>query len=197
MKRHSPAAARNSGPIADVLARELPATGTVLEIASGSGEHAVFFARKFPQLQWQPSDPDIEALASVEAWREESGLPNLTGPISLDASRAEWPVLRANAVLCINMVHISPWEATRGLFTGAARLLDRGAPLVLYGPYREDDVALAPSNEAFDRDLKRRDPRWGLRRISDMDELGTQHGFTRTARYEMPANNLTLVYRRG
>lgn len=197
MKRHSPAAAHNSGPIADVLARELPATGTVLEIASGSGEHAVFFARKFPQLQWQPSDPDIEALASVEAWREESGLPNLTGPISLDASRAEWPVLRANAVLCINMVHISPWEATRGLFTGAARLLDRGAPLVLYGPYREDDVALAPSNEAFDRDLKRRDPRWGLRRISDMDELGTQHGFTRTARYEMPANNLTLVYRRG
>lgn len=194
MKRHAPAAARNGGPLGDVLAKELPATGLVLEVASGSGEHALLFARRFPRLDWQPSDPDAEALASIAAWREEHGPENLRAPIHLDAADAGWPVERADALLCVNMIHISPWPATEGLVAGAARLLGPGAPLIVYGPFLEAGVATAASNRAFDADLRRRDARWGLREATALDRLAASHGFERTARHGMPANNLTLVY---
>ena len=196
LKRHAPATARNSAPLADVLARELPSRGRVLEIASGSGEHAVFMARRFPALEWQPSDVDADALASVDAWAAEAGLANIAPALALDAASREWPVSVAAAVLCVNMVHISPLAATEGLFAGAARILGAGAPLILYGPYLEDGRAPAASNLAFDVDLKRRDPAWGLRQVEDMDAMALSSGLSRSARYEMPANNLTLVYRR-
>ena len=168
----------------------------MLEVASGTGEHAVFLARRFPQFQWQPSDPDSEALASIADWSAEAACANLLPPLMLDASAPRWPVQRADAVLCINMVHISPWRATEGLFAGAAALLAPGAPLVLYGPYRETGVPTAPSNEAFDASLKARNPEWGLRELGEVDALAATHGLARTARYAMPANNLMLVYRR-
>ncbi|MGE5953682.1 MAG: DUF938 domain-containing protein [Qipengyuania vulgaris] len=196
MKRTAPAAARNSAPIADVLALELPASGTVLEVASGTGEHAVFMARRFPDIVWQPTDPDPEALGSIAGWAEEAGLTNLKLPLELDARSPDWPIARADAVVCINMVHISPWATSEGLFGGTARVLDTGAPLILYGPYTEDDVETAPSNLAFDESLKARNPEWGIRNIAAMDDLAARTGFTRTARHAMPANNLTLVYRR-
>ena len=195
MKRHAPATARNSGPLAQVLELELPQQGLVLEIASGSGEHAVFMSRRFPDLQWQPSDVEAEALASVDAWAGEAGLQNLRPAVLLDACKPAWPVDRADAVVCVNMVHISPWAATVGLFEGAGRILGSGSPLVLYGPFVEADGELAASNREFDRSLRARNPDWGLRSVSDLDVLGTAYGFLRTARHEMPANNLTLVYR--
>ena len=196
MKRHAPATARNSQPLAEVLARELPASGTVLEIASGSGEHAVFMARRFPALDWQPSDRDAEALASVDAWAAEARLANLRPAIALDAAAPDWPIVSADALLCVNMVHISPWDAVVGLFAGAGRVLGSGAPLVLYGPFVEPDVETAASNHVFDQSLRQRDPAWGLRSTADLDRLAAGHGMTRTARCAMPANNLVLVYRR-
>lgn len=195
MKRHAPATARNSSPLADVLQRELPGSGTVLEIASGSGEHAVFMARRFPALDWQPTDLDTEALASIDAWAEEAELTNIRPSLALDASEADWPVKRADAILCVNMVHISPIGATEGLFASSAAVLARGGPLILYGPYLEAGVDTAPSNLSFDASLKQRNPQWGLRHLEFVDELAKGHGLSRTASYEMPANNLTLVYR--
>lgn len=197
MKRFAPAVERNREPIAAVLTEELPAEGVVLEVASGTGEHAVHFARTYPHLTWQPSDPDPEALASIAAWRAEEGLANLREPLLLDAAAADWPVAAADAVLCINMIHISPLAATEGLLAGAAGLLAPGAPLIVYGPYLEAEVETAPSNLEFDAWLKRRDPAFGLRSIEWLDERAAAHGFARTRRVAMPANNLTLVYRRG
>lgn len=197
MKRESPAAQRNRAPIADVLREQLPDSGMVLEIASGTGEHAVHFAREFPQLDWQPSDPEPQARASIAAYAEDAGLANLNLPILIDAASIDWPFARADAILCVNMVHISPWEATVGLFAGAERLLPTGAPLVLYGPYLEADVKTAESNIAFDRSLKDRDPAWGLRDLAQVDALARANGFARTRRVAMPANNLVLVYRRN
>ncbi len=196
MKRHAPAAGRNREPIAAVLTEELPSTGLVLEIASGTGEHAVHFARTFPELEWQPSDPDEDARASIAAWREAEGLPNLLSPLALDASRPPWPVPRADAIVCINMVHISPPAATEGLFAGAAERLGAGAPLIFYGPYLEAAVETAPSNLEFDASLRARNPAWGLRSVEWLDELARTCGFERSRRVPMPANNLTLVYRR-
>lgn len=197
MKQPAPAALRNREPIAEVLARELPAHGTVLEIASGTGEHAVFFAHAFPALDWQPTDPSEEALASITAYREEERRANLAAPLRLDAADpANWPVAAADAAMCINMVHISPWAASIGLFTGCAGLLPPDAPLILYGPYLEEGVATAPSNLEFDASLKARNPLWGLREVTAVDRLAAEHGFARTQRYAMPANNLVLVYRR-
>jgi len=196
VKQHAPATLRNRAPIAEVLARELPARGTVLEIAAGTGEHAVFFAESFPSLRWQPTDPSAEALASIAAYREEFAGSNLAAPLLLDAADPDrWPVSSAEAIVCINMVHISPWEATIGLFAGAARLLGTGAPLVLYGPYLEEGVETAPSNLDFDVSLKARNPLWGLRHAEALDALAATHGIARSARYAMPANNIVLVYR--
>lgn len=196
MKRHAPATQRNAGPIAEVLARELPAKGLVLEAASGTGEHAVFMARRFPALLWQPSDLDTEALASVDAYAAEAGLANLLPAVEFDAAKGNPPVAHAVALVCINMVHISEWKATVGLFGAGAKILPGNAPIILYGPYREDGVATAPSNLAFDRSLIERNPAWGLRDIADVDRLARDFGFERSYRYAMPANNLTLVYRR-
>lgn len=196
-KQHAPATLRNRAAIAAVLARELPARGKVLEIASGTGEHAVFFAQEFPALQWQPTDPSAEALASIAAYRAEYAGENLAAPLLLDAAvPGGWPALAADAILCINMVHISPWEATLGLFAGAARLLgSSGGPLILYGPFVEQGAATAPSNRDFDASLKARDTRWGLRDAQELDTLAAAHAVARTARYAMPANNIMLVYR--
>jgi hypothetical protein len=195
MKRHAPATARNREPIAEVLAEELPERGLVLETASGSGEHAVSFAGLFPNLVWQPSDPEADARASIEAWAEEAGLANVRPAIELDAA-GQWPIERADAILCVNMTHISPPEATQGLFAGAGKVLAPGAPLIVYGPFIEREVETAPSNLAFDADLKRRNPAWGLRDTRWLDELAEATGLERTRRVAMPANNLTLVYRR-
>lgn len=197
MKRHAPAAGRNREPIAAVLTEELPATGLVLEVASGTGEHAVHFARTFPGLAWQPSDPDADARRSIAGWREEAGLPNLLPPLELDAAAPDWPISHADAVMCINMVHITPPAATEGLVAGAARLLDAGAPLILYGPYFDPEAQTAPSNLAFDLDLKSRNPEWGLRSVEWLDGVAERAGFRRTRRVTMPANNLTLIYRRS
>ena len=196
MKRHAPAAGRNREPIAAVLTEELPAAGLVLEVASGTGEHAVHFARTFPHLTWQPSDPDPAARDSIGTWREGEGLGNLLPPLNLDAANASWPLERADAVLCINMAHISPLAATEGLVAGAARLLAPGTPLIVYGPWLEGDVKTAPSNLAFDADLKARCPEWGLRQVEWLDAVAESAGFRRTRRVAMPANNLTLVYRK-
>ena len=181
-----------------MLRKEFPSQGKVLEVASGSGEHALYFASRFPQLIWQPSDCEQAALVSIESWRRHAGCPeNLKAPIWLDASESDWELTGLAAILCINMVHISPAEATQGLMKEAGRLLPDNGPLVLYGPYREPDVPTAPSNEAFDRDLRMRDPRWGLRSIEWMDKLAHRNRLHRTRRVAMPANNLTLVYRRS
>ena len=196
MKRHAPATARNREPIALVLREELPAEGLVLEIASGTGEHAVHFAQAFSALAWQPSDPDSAALASITAWRTEEGPPNLLPPLMIDAAQGDWPQAAADAVLCVNMVHISPSEATEGLMKGAGRVLPPGAPLILYGPFLEEDVETAPSNLAFDRSLRAQDTRWGLRDVAWLDHLARASELERTRRVEMPANNLMLVYRK-
>ena len=197
-KQHAPATERNREPIAAVLACELPASGTVLEIAAGTGEHAVFFAERFPALAWQPTDPSTEALASIAAYRADYHGTNLAAPLLLDAAVPDgWPVSKAAAIVCINMVHISPWAATLGLFRGAARILGSGGgPLILYGPYIEPGVATAPSNIDFDQSLKARNPEWGLRDLAAVDRVAAEAGFGRTARHAMPANNLTLIYRR-
>ena len=193
VRRQAPAAARNVGPIGDVLADWLPAKGLVLEIASGTGEHALAFAQRFPTLDWQPSDPDPQALASIMAWQAE-GPANLIPPLGLDVCEADWPVSQADAILCINMVHISPWEASLGLLDGAARLLPYGGALILYGPWLEAAVEAAPSNLAFDQTLKARDPRWGLRRVEDFAAEAALRGLVLAGRRAMPANNIMLRF---
>ena len=196
MKLEAPAAARNREPIAAVLAEELPASGTVLEVASGTGEHVIHFAARFPHLAWQPSDPDAAARASIAAWAADSGLAKIAPPLPLDAATPDWPVARADAIVCINMVHISPLAASEGLLAAAERLLPPGAPLVFYGPWIEPDVATVPSNLAFDESLKARNPHWGLRHTEWMDQLAAAHGLRRASRHAMPANNIMLVYRK-
>jgi hypothetical protein len=178
------------------LAEWLPDHGLVLEIASGTGEHAAFFADRFPELEWQPSDVHPDALSSIAAWRQEGELPNLKPPIVIDASKPDWPIDRADAVLSIIMVHISPWASALGLLDGAASLLALGAPLILYGPWLKDDIETAPSNLDFDADLKRRDPQWGLRRVEDFARDAEQRGFDLDQTRQMPANNLMLLFRR-
>lgn len=192
-RKHAPATLRNREAIAAVLAEVLPVSGTVLEVASGSGEHCAFFAERFAALRWQPSDPEPSALASIASWC--AGLDNVAPPLAIDAA-TEWPVERADALLCINMVHISPWEATLGLLDGAARVLPQGEPLILYGPYLRAEVETAPSNAAFDASLKARDPRWGLRDVADVTAAAAARGLGFERLVEMPANNIMLVYRR-
>ena len=192
-RRSAPAALRNREPIAEVLGEWLPERGTVLEIASGTGEHAVYFAERFPQLEWQPSDLHPDALESIRAWR--AGKPNVREPVMLDAASDDWPVDRADAVLSINMVHISPWAAALGLIAGAGRVLAPGAPLILYGPWLDDAIPTAASNLAFDADLKARDPAWGLRRVADF-AAAARGTFELVETRAMPANNLMLLLRR-
>lgn len=195
-RRGAPAAQRNREPILEVLRTVLPASGLVLEIASGTGEHAVHFARALPALQWQPSDPAPEARASIAAWARAEALDNLLPPIDLNALSPDWPIERADALLCINMVHISPWEATVGLMRQAGHILPPGAPLVLYGPYRRAGHPLEPSNAAFDADLRRRNPHWGLRLLEDVSKLAANGRLAFQQIVEMPANNLMAIFRK-
>jgi SAM-dependent methyltransferase len=193
----SPATARNRHPILEVLKPRLPTAGLVLEIAAGAGEHAVYNAAAFPGLKWQPTDADTDALASIAAWRDHVSLPNLLAPLQLDAcDPATWPLERADAIININMMHISPWAATQGLMKGAGRLLPSGGVLFLYGPYFESDVETARTNLLFDASLRDRNPAWGIRRLDDVTALAGRHGLGLSERITMPANNLTLVFRK-
>jgi SAM-dependent methyltransferase len=193
-RRHAPAALRNRDAILAILRDALPSHGLVLEVASGSGEHVAHFARALPAFDWQPSDPDPGARASIDAWVGESGLPNVRPALALNAA-ARWPIGRADAILCINMVHISPWTATLGLLAGAARLLPPQGLLYLYGPYRVGGV-MAPSNADFDDDLRRRDPAWGVRDLEAVTSAASDHGLRLDRVIEMPANNLSVLLRR-
>ena len=196
-RRSAPHAARNTGPILEVLREILPPKGLVLEVASGTGEQSLAFARAFPKLLWQPSDPDPLALASIQSWQNAEPSFNQLPPVRLDARAAGWSIASAEAIICINMVHISPWEATQGLMRGTARVLEPEAPLYLYGPYRQQGVPTAPSNEGFDQSLKARDPRWGLRDVEDVAAEAEANGLALERVVAMPANNLSLVFRRG
>ncbi|WP_422033540.1 DUF938 domain-containing protein [Reyranella sp.] len=196
MKREAPAAARNRQPILDVLQPRLPAKGLVLEIASGTGEHVVHYAAARPELTFQPSDPDAGARASVDDWVRTLGLGNVRPALEIDVTRTTWPVEQADAVLCCNMIHIAPWEAAIGLVAGAARLLPPGGLLFLYGPYRRGGRHTAPSNEAFDADLRRRNPAWGVRDLEAVIGLAGAQGFSAPDIVEMPANNLSLLLNR-
>jgi hypothetical protein len=196
-RRSAPAALRNREPIAQVLSEWLPDRGLVLEIASGTGEHAVYFAERFPRLEWQPSDVHPDALASIDAWRASAALPNLRPAIALDAAADDWPIAAADAVLSINMVHISPWACATGLIDGATRVLPAGGLLILYGPWLKADIPTAPSNLEFDQQLKQRDPQWGLRSVEDFEAEAVKRGFLLEQVRTMPANNLMLLFRRG
>jgi hypothetical protein len=197
MKRHAPATARNRQPILDVLRPRLPDDGLVLEVASGSGEHVAHFAAALPHLVFQPSDPNGAARASIDDWALTSGLANIRPAMALDAEAEAWPIERAAAVLCSNMIHIAPWSAAVGLIAGAARVLPADGPLYLYGPYRRAGRHTAPSNDAFDRDLRERNPAWGVRDLEAVTELAAAHGFEAPEIIDMPANNLSLVFRRS
>ena len=193
----APAAERNKEPILAVLRRVLPQSGLVLEIASGTGQHVVHFAKALPDLTWQPSEPDRQMRPSIAGWLAETGLPNVLAPLDLDVTRPEWPIDRADAVLCINMVHISPWQATEQLLAGCGRILGHGGVLYLYGPYRRDGRHTAPSNEAFDASLRQRDPQWGVRDLETVVEAASGQGLELVEVVEMPANNLSVVFVRG
>jgi SAM-dependent methyltransferase len=192
----SPSVARNRDPILAVLRRILPEHGTVLELASGSGEHAVYFAAALPTVTWQPSDPDPEARRSIAVYRTATGLANVAPPLELDAASSSWPVSHADAVVAINMVHIAPWRATHGLMAGAGRVLAPGGVLYLYGPYKENGSHTAPSNAAFDESLRARNREWGVRDVADLDDLARAHGLVLRERVAMPANNLSLIFQR-
>ena len=197
MKLHAPAAERNAGPIGDVLVGWLPAAGLVLEVASGTGQHAAAFARRFPQLTWQPSEVEEEGLASIEAWREEAGAPSLLTPLKIDVREPDWGIAAADALLSINMVHISPWDASLGLLAGAARLLPPGGPLILYGPWLVEGEPTSPSNLAFDADLRQRNAAWGLRKVDRFAQAAVSHGLRLADQRAMPANNRMLLFRRA
>ncbi len=192
----SPAALRNRDGILDVLRQTLPAAGLVLEVASGSGEHIVHFAQKLPDLNWLPSDPSAAARASIDSWVRAAGLSNVRNAFDLDAAKGPWPTEPVAAIVCINMIHISPWSATVGLMRGAGQVLPRGGVLYLYGPYRQGDRPLAASNAAFDLDLQARDPGWGLREIDDVVACAADHGLRFDRYAEMPANNLSVIFRK-
>lgn len=193
----SPAVARNTAPILEVLKAHLPARGRVLEIASGSGEHAVAFSTALPGLTWTPSDPSGEARASIAAWADAAGPANLSAPLALDVlDPATWPQAACDAVVCINMIHISPWAATEGLMRLAGQALRRpGGVLALYGPYREPEVELAPSNAAFDESLRARNADWGLRERDEVVAAAKAEGLALTLRVALPANNIILLFR--
>jgi hypothetical protein len=195
-RQYAPATLRNRDFILDVLREVLPMQGVILEVASGSGEHVVHFARNFPSLEFQPSDREQAALLSIDAWVKVSRTPNVGAPIVLDVSQPFWPIASANGIICINMVHISPWEATLGLIKGAAAILPRTAPLYLYGPYTRERFATTASNQAFDRSLRDRDATWGLRDLDEVAAIAQSAGFSRPAITEMPANNLSVVFHR-
>ncbi len=195
-KQTPPAAVRNTPFLVDVLKLALPQQGLVLEIASGSGYHAAAFAQTFPHLTWQPTDPDADACDSISAYVAEMKLMNVRYPLAMDVTALPWPVAAADAILCINMIHISPWAATEALFKGAAQILKADAPLITYGPYIVQGDYISDSNVAFDQSLKARNPAWGLREVDDVTRIAKENGFTVESMTPMPANNFTLVFRK-
>lgn len=197
MKLVWPAPERNKQPILDVLRRVLPGDARVLEIASGSGQHAAYFATGMPGVTWIPTDVDADNLASIEAYVRDAALPNLVAPRRLDVREEDWGVVGVDAIFNANLIHIAPWECAVALVVGAARALRPGGLLILYGPYRIGGRHTAESNAAFDADLRARDPRWGVRDLEAVDQLAEPAGLVRDERVEMPANNQLLVYRRG
>jgi hypothetical protein len=195
-RQYAPATLRNRNFIVDVLRDILPRQGLILEIASGSGEHIVHFAKSFPSLVFQPSDPAPDALQSIAAWVAAERVANVHAPIVLDASQTPWPIAAVDGILCINMVHITPWAATLGLIKGAAAILAPAAPFYLYGPYKRQGFATAPSNRAFDRSLRERNPLWGLRDLEAVAAIAQSVGFSAPVVTEMPANNLSVAFHR-
>jgi Protein of unknown function (DUF938) len=195
-RQHAPATLRNRDSILAVLRSVLPMTGVVLEIASGTGEHVIHFAQNLAGLIFQPSDSDPDALLSVSAWVKATGVTNVRPPVILDASQPPWPIGSADGIICINMVHISPWNATVGLMKGAGAILPPASPLYLYGPYKRQGIPTASSNEAFDRGLRDHEPAWGLRDLEAVAAMAQSAGFSEPAITEMPANNLSVVFRR-
>jgi cyclopropane fatty-acyl-phospholipid synthase-like methyltransferase len=191
----SPSAARNREPILAVLRRLLGEHARVLEIASGTGEHAVFAARAMPGASWQPSDPDAASRASIAAWTLHEGLTNVAPPLALDVRETDWGIRGPfDALVAINMIHIAPWDATQGLFAGAARVLAAGGIVFLYGPYKRCGRHTAPSNEAFEQWLKARDPAFGVRDLGEVEREAARRGFSLREVVPMPANNLSLVF---
>ncbi|MEX2452140.1 MAG: DUF938 domain-containing protein [Rhodospirillales bacterium] len=184
---------RNRDPILGVLKRVLPDTGVVLEIASGTGEHAAYFAPRLPGLTWRPSDADSAMLQSIAAWAEDAA-PSPAAPVELNVRDAVWPVEAADAIVCINMIHIAPWESCLGLLAGAGRILKAGGILYLYGPYKIGGRHTAESNAAFDESLRRRDPAWGVRDLDDVSKAAAEQGLVFRERVAMPANNLSVVF---
>mgnify|MGYP000577928317 CR=1 FL=1 len=193
---HAPATQRNRAAILEVLMRLLPADGTVLELASGTGEHAVWFAQQLRPLIWQPSDADPEMRASIAAHARAQGVATIRAPLAIDVTQRPWPLERADAAVCVNLIHIAPWAAAEGLFAGAAELLPAEAPLLLYGPFKRGGAHTADSNARFDESLRAQNPAWGVRDLDDVDALARANGFVPLEVVEMPANNLTVAYRR-
>jgi SAM-dependent methyltransferase len=192
----SPSAERNKGPIADVLKRVLPDRGLVLEVSSGTGQHVVHFARELAHLTWQPSERDDASLQSIAHWMAAEALPNIRAPLRLDVIDRPWPVDSAVAVVCLNMIHIAPWQAAEALIRGAEATVSPDGILFLYGPYRRNGQHTSPSNAAFDEQLRSRDPEWGVRDLEDVARYAKAHGFGEPDVYEMPANNLSVVFRK-
>lgn len=193
----APAAERNQQPILEVLARVLPSRGLVLEIGSGTGQHVAHFAKALPALTFQPSERDVTRHASIEAWAAAGGLSNVKPPLVLDVTQRPWPVAAADAVVCINVIHIAPWEATLALMAGAGMILPAGGVLVTYGPYLRGGAHTSPSNEAFDASLRASDARWGIRDIDAVAKVAGPAGLALEETVPMPANNFTLVWRKS
>jgi SAM-dependent methyltransferase len=194
VRRRAPAAERNRDAILAVLTRVLPESGVVLEIASGTGQHAVHCAAALPRVVWQPSDPDAASRDSIAAWRAYAGLANVNPPLALNVMNEDWGIDAADALVCVNMIHISPWQATEALIRGASQRLRAGGVLYLYGPYRRNGAHTALSNEAFDAQLRATDPRWGVRDLEAVRALAEAGGFTLSEIVEMPANNLSVIF---
>jgi SAM-dependent methyltransferase len=188
---------RNREPILAVLRTILPPTGLVLEIASGTGQHVAFFAAEFPSLRWQPSDPVPAHRDSIQAWAAGAGASNIEPAVALDVEESPWPVVEADAILNINMLHIAPWSAAEALFRGAVRVLPPGGPLFLYGPFKRDGIHTAESNQRFDERLRAEDARFGVRDLADVVRVAEAAGLVGPLVIEMPANNLSLVFRRA
>jgi hypothetical protein len=196
-RRFAPATQRNREAILDVLAKYVRPCAKVLEIASGSGEHAVFLAPRLDVGTWQPTDPDPESRASIDAWREWEKDKRVLPAIDLDVTKKPWPVTEADVIVCINMIHISPWKATVAMLDGAGEILPAGGVLYLYGPYRRNGMSTSDSNEAFDQSLRARNEEWGVRDMEDVAEEALEHGLVHEETLAMPANNFSLVFRRA
>ena len=193
----APSPERNKQPILEVLARVLPQRGLVLEIGSGTGQHVAHFAKALPALTFQPSEIDVERHASIEAWAAADNLSNVRPPLAIDVTRRPWSLAAADAVVCINVIHISPWEATLALMAGAGRILPAAGVLVTYGPYMRGGAHTSPSNEAFDASLRARNPLWGVRDIDQVAKVAGDEGLALAEAVPMPANNFTLVWRKS